>query len=211
MKDLLTRRLLPFIQRCLVPPPWWRHFWWSEAIFCWRNGTVCQFLLLPLYHVIDHRYKRGEDQSLNELHTHFPIIGKWSLPFHITFFHISNLQAQITVPGQLVSKLPFGANMRLLTSLGSSVDEMCCTPASGGCPWCNENFFHPSSSFFCVHLCKKMELVSWMKGLLAEAVIVLKWLFCGAHNGKHERSNTESRQSKILNHFFFYVVALFHS
>ena len=166
MKDLLTRRLLPFIQRCLVPPPWWRHFWWSEAIFCWRNGTVYQFLLLPLYHLIDHRYKRGEDQSLNELHTHFPIIGKWSLPFHIPFFHISNLQAQITVPGQLVSKLPFGANMRLLTSLGSSVDEMCSTPASGGCPWCNENFFHPSSSFFCVHLCKKWSsYLAWRTSL----------------------------------------------
>ena len=154
MKDLLTRRLLPFIQRCLVPPPWWRQFWWNS------------FLLLPLYHVIDNRYKRGEDQSLNEVHTHYP---KWqivpSLPYpflpQAIFRPISQNLASWWASCHL------GANMRLLTSLGSFVDEMCSTPASGGCPWCNENFFHPSSSFFFfVHLCKKWSsYLAWRTSL----------------------------------------------
>ena len=103
------------------------------------------------------------------------------------------------------------ANIKLLTSLGSSVDEMCSTPACGGCPWCNENFFHPSSSsFFFVHLCKKKGARILHEGPPCRGSYCAKVTFLWGSQWRTWRKQHLKSSIQNIESFFFYVASLFH-
>ena len=90
MKDLLTGRLLPFIQRCLVPPPWWRQFWWN---------CLSVFYSHPYITLSTLDTKEGKTRAWMSFTPIFLLLANGAFP-SISLSNKSNLQGHITVPGQ---------------------------------------------------------------------------------------------------------------